>query len=127
MSDHHGRRDDWETLSDEVLEEILRQDAQAPKGRGYNSETIGYVMEELVRRRRARGTSGKTAQESWEPFRQNYLPRKKPVKKQAGLHRWMCGVAAAAAALVLFVSIPTQASGSNLRKTVATWTTEQFY
>lgn len=119
----------YESMSTEALEQILRLDAEAPAGQALDEELILYVMEVLAQRKRNTGHAGKTALEAFESFKQNYMPATAPVKTKSGLPRWFRTLAATAAVLVLIFagSVTARAFGFNIWKTVVQWTQETFH
>ena len=129
MSENESRRtgalEKYQAMTTEELEEILRQDAQAPQEQESDIEEILYVMEVLTERKRNTPRSGKTALEAYESFKQDYLCE---TKATAFLRRYR-GLAAAAAVLVILIlgSFTAKAFGCNLWETVVKWTQETFH
>lgn len=135
----NGRIDElskYDTMTTEELEEILRLDVDAPEGQESDTETLLYVMEVLVKRKRSTGHTENTAQ-AYESFKKNYLPEveekvnaletKKSVRKQP--LRWLRSLSAVAAVLVIILlgSITAKALGFDLWETVVKWTQETFH
>ena len=128
-----GTRDfsKYDAMDTQTLEEILRLDAESPEGSGSDTELLLYVMGVLADRRHENNT-GKTAQEAWESFQQNYAPEKAPSegKKSAGKGiRWLRRLTAAVAAVVLVVLLPLTAeafSWKDVWNVVAKWAKETF-
>ena len=128
-----GTRDfsKYDAMDTQTLEEILRLDAESPEGSESDTELLLYVMGVLADRRHENNT-GKTAQEAWESFQQNYAPEKAPSegKKSAGKSiRWLRRLTAAVAAVVLVVLLPLTAeafSWKDVWNVVAKWAKETF-
>lgn len=125
----------YDALSTEELSEILRLDSETPEGNGLDIDTLLYVTGVLAERKKNTNT-GKTAQETWKSFQQNYLDseetypavaeEKKPVKTK---NPWVRRVAAAAAVLVLLISVPLSARALNwedICNTIVKWAKETF-
>lgn len=125
----------YDALSTEELSEILRLDSETPEGNGLDIDTLLYITGVLAERKKNTNT-GKTAQEAWKSFQQNYLDseetypavaeEKKPVKNK---NPWVRRVAAAAAVLVLLISVPLSARALNWEEicnTVVKWAKETF-
>lgn len=128
-----GTRDfsKYDAMDTQTLEEILRLDAESPEGSESDTELLLYVMGVLANRRHENNT-GKTAQEAWESFQQNYAPEKarSEGKKSAGKGiRWLRRLTAAVAAVVLVVLLPLTAeafSWKDVWNVVAKWAKETF-
>ena len=123
----------YDALSTEELSEILRLDSETPEGNGLDIDTLLYITGVLAERKKSSNT-GKTAQEAWSSFQQNYLDTdeecpevtEKPVKTKKC---WIRSIAAAAAVLVLLIAIPLTAKAlnwGNIRNTVVQWAKETF-
>ena len=125
----------YDALSTEELSEILRLDSETPEGNGLDIDTLLYITGVLAERKKNTNT-GKTAQEAWKSFQQNYLDseetcsavteEKKPVKTK---NPWVRRVAAAAAVLLLLICIPLSARALNWEEicnTVVKWAKETF-
>ena len=125
----------YDALSTEELSEILRLDSETPEGNGLDIDTLLYVTGVLAERKKNTNT-GKTAQEAWKSFQQNYLDsketypavaeEKKPVKTK---NPWVRRVAAAAAVLALLISVPLSAKALNwedICNTIVKWAKETF-
>lgn len=125
----------YDSMTDSELEELLRLDAMAPDGEESDTDALLYIMGVLADRRKNNGIPGKTAQESYESFKQHYLtdeaiqasPRRSKCKSHAG--RWLRGLTAAAAviAVILLGSITVRAMGFDLWEAVVTWAQETFH
>lgn len=127
----------YDTMTTEELEEILRFDTDAPEGEDTDVDVILYVLEVLADRRRNNNeVTGNTALEAFESFKQDYLPEGIHIdsvpeeKKPAIRHvRWLRGLTAAAAVLafVFLGSVTANAFGFNIWKAVAVWAQETFH
>lgn len=71
---NRGTRDfsNYDAMSTEELENILRLDSEAPLEQESDTELMLHIMEVLANRTTQNNT-GKTAFESWQDFQQNYL------------------------------------------------------
>ena len=125
----------YDALSTEELSEILRLDSEAPEGNGLDIDTLLYITGVLAERKKSTNT-GKTAQEAWSSFQQNYLEsedacpavteEKKPVKTRKP---WIRRMIAAILVVVLLVCVPLSVKALNwekIWKTVANWAQETF-
>ncbi len=125
----------YDALSTEELSEILRLDSETPEGNGLDIDTLLYITGVLAERKKTTNT-GKTAQEAWKSFQQNYLDseeicpavteKETPVKTRKS---WVRRVIAAAAVLVLLISVPLTAKALNweeIRETIIKWAKETF-
>ena len=127
----------YDAMTTEELEEILRLDAQAPEEQESDTDKILYIMEVLTERKRNNSHTGKTALEAYETFKQNYMPEieepdiydEKSVAVKRRFPRWLRGLTAAAAVLVILVlgSVTAKAFGMDFWKTVVKWTQETFH
>ena len=127
----------YDAMTTEELEEILRLDAQAPEEQESDTDEILYIMEVLTELKRNNGHTGRTALEAYESFKQNYMPEneepdirdKKSVTVKNRFPRWLRGLTAAAAVLVILVlgSVTAKAFGMDIWKTVVKWTQETFH
>ena len=131
MSDNLNRDfSQYENMETEELEKILLLDAEAPTGTQTDTELLLYILEVLAIRKNTTNTTGNAAQQAWKSFEQNYMPKKpaKPaaVRKSAP---WMRRLAAAAAAIVLLITIPVAAKALTLGEIwgiFVRWTQETF-
>ena len=134
---NRGSRDfsKYDAMETAELEEILRLDAALPEGAESDTELLLYVMGVLADRRRNNGVAGKTAFEAWESFEKNYMPGEEekevpPAKKSHNvLAPWMRRAIAAAAVLVLLVTLPLSANALGLEDLwdiIAHWAKETF-
>lgn len=116
-------------LSTEKLEQILRQDAEAPEEQETDTDFLLEVMEVLAERNRENAHTPKTAEEAWESFQKNYAPKAGGNKSAKPVRPWLRRLIAASAALVLILCIPTTAKALSLQKlwdVVARWAKETF-
>ncbi len=142
MSDKEncGTRDfsKYDEMTTEELEEILRLDAENTEGQESDTETLLYIMGVLTERRKNNGHTGNTAQESYETFKQHYMPElidntsltpEKDNKRKNRNIPWMRGLVAAAAviAILVFGSVTAKAFGVDVWKAVVQWTQETFH
>ena len=121
----------YEAMTTEELEEILRLDAEAPEGAQSDTELILFILEVLAsRNNNTNNITGNKAQKAWESFRENYMPeetetraeRKKPCK-------WVRRLVAAAAVVALLVTIPLSVSAltfEDVWNIFAKWAKETF-
>lgn len=129
---NRGTRDfsKYDAMETEDLEEILRLDADAPEGQEPDTELLLYIMGVLADRKRNSGDPGKTAQESWESFRQHYLEEPVPQETKSGKYTlWLRRLIAAAAVAALVFCIPLRANAlrwGNLWTVIARWARETF-
>ena len=122
----------YDSMTTQELEEILRLDAEAPEGRESDTELLLYVMGVLADRKK-NNVTGKTAQESWESFRKNYLDGEyteemRVPKKHRATKPWR-RLIAAAAVILLVVCIPLSAKAfgwDELWNVFAIWTKDTF-
>lgn len=121
----------YDAMETEELEEILRLDSEAPEGQESDTEVLLYVMEVLANRRNANNT-GKTAQQAWESFQQQYLPDTEEgleYTSETKKRSWLPRMIAAAAVVALLVGIPLTASAfgwGEFWNAVAKWAKETF-
>lgn len=139
MSESRNRSNEtyanYDSMTDEELEELLRLDAGAPEGDELDAETLLYIMGLLADRRENNEITGKTAQESFESFKRNYLNEDEhivvtPAKKKATPSmRWLRRLTAVAAvlAVILLGSVTIKASSITLWEAVVTWAQETFH
>lgn len=139
MSENQNRNDysQYDAMTTEQLEELLRLDAQAPEGQATDGELLLYILEVLANRKQNSSNPGKTAQQAWESFQKNYLPTEEENKipvtntehsaKQS--RQWLRRVLAAAAVLVILIGVPLTAHALNwedIWSAVAKWAKETF-
>lgn len=122
----------YDAMATEELEEILRLDSEAPEGQESDTEVLLYVMEVLANRRRNTTNTGKTAQQAWESFQQQYLPEEEECLRYTSkktVRPWLRKLIAAAAVVALLVGIPLTASAfgwQEIWNAVAKWAKETF-
>ncbi|MBQ8833666.1 MAG: DUF4367 domain-containing protein [Oscillospiraceae bacterium] len=137
MSNHQSRDfSRYDSMTSEELEEILRADIDAPEGTESDTEMLFYVMEVLADRRRNSANPGKTPEEAWKSFVQNYLPSvegesavsEAKEKPKASPPRWLrrLTAAAAAVAIVLGCTVTASALGFDVLDVIVKWTKETF-
>ena len=120
----------YETMSTEELEEILRLDAEAPVGAQTDTELILFILEVLASRRNKENIAGNTAQKAWESFQQHYMPEEpeKPLKTNKSTN-WMRRFVAAAAVVALLILIPISTNALTMEEVwniLARWARETF-
>ena len=123
----------YDSMATEELEEILRLDAEMPKGQESDTDKILYVMEVLTERKRNNSHTGKTALEAYESFKQHYMPETDdniiPMKTKRRGSRWLRSLTATAAVLAILLTgtVTAKAFGFNIWKAVVQWTQETFH
>ena len=129
-----GNLSQYDTMTTEELEEILRLDAEMPEGQESDIEKILYIMEVLAQRDKQNSHTGNTALKAYESFKQHYMPETDntiiPVKTRRRMPRWVRSFAATAAVLAILLvgsSITARAFGFNFWQTVIQWTQETFH
>lgn len=134
-----GIRDfsEYDEMTTEELEEILRLDAEMTEGQESDTEKLLYIMGVLTERRKKNDRTGNTAQEAYELFTQHYMPETEntnpvSVKKNQPKNRQLClvrSLAATAAVLVILIagSVTARAFGIDVWKAVIQWTQETFH
>lgn len=136
MSENRNRDySKYDSMTTEELEEILRLDVSIPEGEETDTELLLYVMGVLANRRKNNST-GKTALEAWKSFQQNYLSEEKEYAEDIQEYHsrqttlsWLRRMIAAAAVIVLLVSIPVTAKAfewEELWEVIARWAKETF-
>lgn len=116
-------------LSTEELEQILRQDAEAPEEQETDTDFLLEVMEVLAERNRENAHTPKTAEEAWESFQRHYAPKSGSSRSAQPVCPWIRRLIAAVAALVLILCIPVTAHAfgwEELWDVVARWAKETF-
>lgn len=116
-------------LSTEELEQILRQDAEAPEEQETDTDFLLEVMEVLAERNRENAHTPKTAEEAWESFQKHYAPKSGSSRSAQSVCPWIRRLVAAVAALVLILCIPVTARAfgwEELWDVVARWAKETF-
>lgn len=128
-----GNLSQYDAMTTEELEEILRLDAEMPEGQESDTEKILYIMEVLAQRNKQNSHTGNTALKAYESFKQHYMPETDnniiPVKTRRRMPRWVRSLTATAAviAILLVGSVTAKAFGFNFWKTVIQWTQETFH
>ena len=125
----------YDAMSTEELEEILRLDASAPEGEDTDTELLLYVMGVLANRKK-HNVTGKTAQEAWKSFQQDYLSEEEvcaeaqqEARKSGKTRPWLRRLIAAAAVVVVLICIPLSAKAfgwDKLWNVFATWAKDTF-
>lgn len=121
-------RKDLSLMSTEELEQILRQDVEAPADQEADTDFLLDIMEVLADRNKDRQTE-KTAEEAWESFQEHYAPKSWSCRSAKPVRPWIRRLIAAAAALVLILCIPVTARAldwNELWNVVARWAKETF-
>lgn len=116
-------------MSTEELEQILRQDAEAPADQEADTDFLLDVMEVLAGRDRENIQTKKTAEEAWASFQEHYAPEPEAIRSAKPARPWLRRLIAAAAALVLILCIPVTARAlgwDELWDVVARWAKETF-
>ena len=142
MPDSKNRRDmelaKYEAMSTEELQALLREDASKPEGEESDEGVLFCVMEVLAKRRQARN-EGKSPEEALESFVKNYMPEDEDTPGtervstarsfKPNARRWMSGLVAAAAMIVLVfgMSLTANAFGFDVWEIIVQWTQETFH
>lgn len=116
-------------MSTEELEQILRQDVEAPADQEADTDFLLDVMEVLAKRDKENSQTEKTAEEAWASFQEHYAPDPEAVRSAKPVRPWLRRLIAAAAALVLILCIPVTAHAfdwDELWDVVARWAKETF-
>lgn len=122
-------RENLPQMSTEELEQILRQDAEAPADQEADTGFLLDVMEVLAKRDKENVQTKKTAEEAWASFQEHYAPDPEAVRSAKPVRPWLRRLIAAAAALVLILCIPVTARAfgwDELWNVVARWAKETF-
>ena len=118
----------YDAMSSEELAQILRLDSETPEGNGLDIDTLLYITGVLAER----NSTGKTAQEAWLSFQQNYMDSEDDLEKAKPIRfrkPWVRRAVAAAAVVALVVCIPVTVMAvdwKGLWNTVATWANGTF-
>lgn len=132
--------ENYRLLKTEVLEMIIRQDAEDNGGdnQGLDLDDLFCILEVLAERRKARGEHRKTAEKAYEEFESYYLCCESENSESAGsakekkptkfVPRWIrYGLTVAATiALVILGSVTARAFGYDIWNTFYIWTDEAF-
>lgn len=116
-------------MSTEELEQILRQDVEAPADQEADTDFLLDVMEVLAKRDKENSQTEKTAEEAWASFQEHYAPEPEAIRSARPVRPWIRRLIAAAAALVLILCIPVTAHAfdwDELWDVVARWAKETF-
>lgn len=116
-------------MSTEELEQILRQDVEAPADQEADTDFLLDVMEVLAKRDKENNPTEKTAEEAWASFQEYYAPDPEAVRSAKPVRPWLRRLIAAAAALVLILCIPVTARAlgwDELWDVLAKWAKETF-
>lgn len=131
----------YDAMDTHELEELLRQDAEAPEGAGIEMDELLYIMEVVARRQQAQPGGMTDVHTAWARFQEEYLSEDrhsetvlelpaqaapKPPKKR--MH-WSLRTAAAVLAVVLCLftaDITASAFGVDLWQTIVKWSGETF-
>lgn len=119
----------YDSMETEELEEILRLDAEAPEDHESDIELLFYVMGVLADRNRNTNITGNNAQEAWESFQQNYMPKECLEFKPKKTSPWLRRLISAAAVLALIICIPVTANAFSWKDAwdiIARWAKETF-
>lgn len=124
-SSKHTELSKYDDMETSQLEQLLRADAVAPEVTT-DTEVLLHIMGILASRRNA-SSPGR----AWEDFQQHYLPDKTPVRDNPKPAKpWLHHLTAAAAVLVLLISIPVLTNAierGNPHGIAATWDSENFH
>lgn len=147
MPNSLGRKESYfekyKAMSDRILEEYLRQDANGEEAEIELDELL-CIMEVLAQRKRDAGMIGKTPEEAWESLEKDYLytdeeaameqiqPKSPPTttapKWKTVFLEWRRAFVAVAASLAIVIccSFTAKAMGFDLWGFIATWSKETF-
>ena len=141
MPNNQSRQDNafaqFDAMSTEELQRILREDASNTEGEGSDMETILYVMEVLAKRRKEQN-EGKSPEEALESFKSKYyipnddsfISERETKGQKRHIQIWLSrGLIAAITVLVLIIgsSFTAHAMGFDLFEVIAKWTQETFH
>lgn len=125
----------YDSMSSEDLAQLLRLDSETPEGNGLDIDTLLYITGVLAEREKPNHT-GKTAQQAWIAFQENYMPSEREVRKAASDTKmsktrkpWIRCAIAVAAILLIMVFLPRTVKAVNweeLWNAVASWASETF-
>lgn len=126
----------YDAMTTEELEQILRLDAQAPQEQETDTDRILCIMEVLTKRKMNNGHTGNTAQQAYDSFQRSYMPKadagaesqEDSVTVAVKFPYWLRRLTAVAAAVVLLLvgTATAKAFGFDLWKEVVRWTQETF-
>ena len=125
----------YDAMTSEELAQLLRLDSETPEGNGLDIDTLLYITGVLAEREKPDHT-GKTAQEAWIAFQENYMPSERELREVASDTKtsktrkpWIRCAIAAAAILLIMVFLPRTVKAVNweeLWNAVASWASETF-
>lgn len=129
----------FDFMTNEELEEILRMDAMKSDDEDSDIDMLMYVMGVLAERRRNSANPGKTPEEAYQSFVDNYytddtevteedihnIILAKPKRSRTGWRRFVTA-AAACFAILLFGVVTTAALGGESLNAFFDWTKEIF-
>ena len=129
----------FDSMTNEELEEILRMDAMKSDAEESDIDTLMYVMGVLAERRNNSANPGKTPEEAYKSFIDNYYSEDtevteenihnitplKPKRKRTGWRRFLTATAACFAVLLLGV-VTSTALGGDAMDAFFDWTREIF-
>ncbi|MEA4895639.1 MAG: DUF4367 domain-containing protein [Oscillospiraceae bacterium] len=152
-SSGNNRRDysKFDSMSTEMLEDILRADSQLPDGENSDTDAILYIME-VIAKREKENTTGKftDVDDAWASFSKNYLPCIKDDKslydfedtEKTGIKQTpfiqpsrplknrrlmrVASIAVAISVLLLAGTVTASALGFDLWSAIAEWTKDTF-
>ena len=125
----------YDTMNDEQLRQILRDDASKLEGEDTDMELMLHIMEVLAKRRKE-AAQEIPPEEALERFNEIYkhtdnslISEEKPAKPKRTFNRWQRWVATVAAVLVLVFcsSLTAQAFGFDIFEVIVRWTKETFH
>lgn len=122
-------REKLSQMSTEELEQILRQDVEAPADQESDTDFLLDVMEVLAKRDKENAQTEKAAKEAWASFQEHYAPEPKAIRSARPVRPWLRRLIAAVATLVLILCIPVTARAlgwDELWDVVAKWAKETF-
>lgn len=147
MPNNLGRKESYfekyEAMSDQILEEYLRQDANGEEA-AIELDELLCIMEVLAQRKRNAGMIVKTPEEAWESLEKDYLytdeevtmeqirpkslPTKTASKWKTVFLEWRRAFVAVAASLAIVIccSFSAKSMGFDLWDFIATWSKETF-
>lgn len=149
---NHKKYSIYDSMSTEMLEEILRADSQLPKGEDSDMDTILYIMEVIANREKAQPTGKYTnVHTAWTSFNENYLPYiendkslyddedikdktdikqiplyKSPPSRKSRLQLRTACIVAIITVMLFVGTVTASALGFDLWGTVAKWTEDIF-
>lgn len=130
----------FDSMTNEELEEILRIDAEKSEDEDSDMDMLMYVMGVLAKRRKNSADPGKTPEEAYKSFVENYCTDDaevtdesihktiifKPKRNRSGWKRILTA-AAACVAIVVCGAFTTNALGDDTFEQFFDWTKEVFF